>query len=210
VAARGQGWNVPDVTDVTETARPGVRIGRTTVPLQAGPPATGRREEYDGSDWVVYVRRLRMPVDAAWEAITSPEQLGSWVGTWRSGDEAGTGEFTLAYEGDDVLPLSFRVEHVEPCRRVAVALLDPGEVDAWRLDLMLEERGAETELTVRQSILNPALAPAVAAGCEFYLDRLVMMLDGGDMDALDYDAYFVRQAAHYRRLFPVQRSGRNF
>ena len=179
------------------------------MPLQAGPPATGRREQYDGSDWVVYVRRLRMPVDAAWEAITSPEQLGSWVGTWRRSDEVGTGEFTLAYEGDDVLPLSCRVEHVEPGRRVAVALFDPGEVDAWRLDVTLDERGAETDLTVRQSILNPALAPAVAAGCEFYLDRLVTMLDGGDMDALDYDAYFLRQAAHYRHLFPVQRLSSN-
>jgi uncharacterized protein YndB with AHSA1/START domain len=206
VAARGQGWNVPEVT---ETARPGVPSGRVTVPQQAGPPATGRREQYDGSDWVVYVRRLRLPVDAAWEAITSPEQLGSWVGTWRRSDAAGTGEFTFAYEGDDVLPLSVRVEHVEPCRRVAVALFDPGEVDAWRLDVTLEDRGGETELTVRQSILNPALAPAVAAGCEFYLDRLVTMLAGGEMDALDYDAYFLRQAAHYRRLFPVQRPRRD-
>jgi uncharacterized protein YndB with AHSA1/START domain len=148
-----------------------------------------------------------MPVDAAWKALTSPEQLATWVGSWRRSDD-GAGEFTFAYEGDDVLPLSFRVEHVEPCRRVAVALMDPGEVDAWRLDVTLADEGEETRLTVRQSILNPALAPAVAAGCEFYLDRLVTMLDGGDMDALDYDGYFLRQAEHYRRLFPVQRSGR--
>ena len=150
-----------------------------------------------------------MRVDAAWDVLTSPEQLSSWVGTWRRGNEAGAGEFTFAYEGDDVLPLSFRVEHVEPCRRVAVALFDPGEVDAWRLDVTLTDLGEETDLTVRQSILNTALAPAVAAGCEFYLDRLVTMLRGGDMDALDYDGYFLRQAAHYRRLFPVQRSGRH-
>jgi uncharacterized protein YndB with AHSA1/START domain len=179
------------------------------VPIPAGPPATGRREQYDGSDWVVYVRRLRMPVDAVWEVLTSADQLEAWVGRWRRCDEAGTGEFTFAYEGDEVLPLSVRLEHVDPCRRVTVALLDPGEVDAWRLDVTLEEQGVETELTVRQSILNHALAPAVAAGCEFYLDRLVTMLAGGDMDALDYDAYFLRQAGHYRRLFPVQRSGRD-
>jgi uncharacterized protein YndB with AHSA1/START domain len=185
-----------------------VRTGRTSVPFAAGPPATGRRERYDGSDWVVYVRRLPLPVDAVWTALTSPEQLASWVGTWRRSD-TGTGEFTFAYEGDDVLPLSFRVEHVEPRRRVAVALFDPGDVGAWRLDVTLADEGdgTETELTVRQSILNPALAPAVAAGCEFYLDRLVLMLEDGDMDALDYDGYFLRQAAHYRQLFPVQRSG---
>jgi uncharacterized protein YndB with AHSA1/START domain len=194
------------MTEVTERAV--ARGSWSTAPVPAGPPATGRREQDDGSDWVVYVRRLRMPVNAAWEVLTSPEQLKSWVGSWQHGDEPGAGEFTFAHEGDDVLPLSFRVEHVEPGRRVAVALFDPGAADAWRLDVTLEEQGAETELTVRQSILNPALAPAVAAGCEFYLDRLVTMLDGGDMDALDYDGYFLRQAAHYRQLFPVQRSGR--
>jgi uncharacterized protein YndB with AHSA1/START domain len=181
----------------------------TTVPMPAGPPATGRREKYDGSDWVVYVRRLPLQVDAAWNVLTSPDQLSSWVGSWRRSSEPGMGEFTFAYEGDDVLPLSFRVEHVEPCRRVAVALFDPGEVDAWHLDVTLTAQGDETELTVRQSILNLALAPAVAAGCEFYLDRLVTMLEGGDMEALDYDGYFLRQAAHYRRLFPVQRSRRD-
>jgi uncharacterized protein YndB with AHSA1/START domain len=206
VASRGQGWNVAHAAGTT--ARPGVRAGTTTVPMPGGPPATGRREQYDGSDWVVYVRRLPMRVDAAWNALTSPEQLSSWVGSWRRSSEAGTGEFTFAYEGDDVLPLSFRVEHVEPRRRVAVALFDPGEAEAWRLDVTLADDGDGTELTVRQSIVNAALAPAVAAGCEFYLDRLVTMLEGGDMDALDYDGYFLRQAAHYRRLFPVQRSGR--
>ena len=88
-------------------------------------------------------------------------------------------------------------------------LVDPGQVEAWWLEVELEEAGEETELTVRQSILNHALAPAVAAGCEYYLDRLVTLLEGGEVDALDYDAYFLRQAVHYRRLFPVQRSPRN-
>ncbi|HET6563227.1 MAG TPA: SRPBCC domain-containing protein [Marmoricola sp.] len=189
-----------------DTARHDMHAVRTTQP---GPPATGRREQSDGLDWVVYVRRLPMPVDEAWEALTAPEQLASWVGCWRRDGDAETGEFTFAYEGDDVLPLSFRVEHLEPRRRVAVALFDPGEAEPWRLDVALVDWGEETELAVRQSIPNSALAPAVAAGCEFYLDRLVTMVQGGDMDALDYDAYFLRQAAHYRRLFPVQRSARD-
>jgi uncharacterized protein YndB with AHSA1/START domain len=184
-----------------DTARPD-----TAAWLRPGPPATGRRERYDGRDWVVYVRRLPVPVPAAWAALTSPAELATWVGTWRRTGDARTGEFTFAYEGDDVLPIGCRVERLEPLRRATVALFDPGEDEAWRLDIALAEDGGETVLTVRQSILNAALAPAVAAGCEFYLDRLVAMLEGADMEALDYDAYFVRQAAHYRRLFPVQRS----
>ncbi len=195
----GQGWNVPDTTQSD------VR----TEMLPPGPPATGRRMQDEGLDWVVYVRRLPMPVDRAWKALTSPEQLASWVGTWRRTDDEGGGEFTLAHEGDDVLPIGLRIEHVEPGRRAVVALLDPGQVVPWRLDVTLEGEDDGTALTVRQSILNLALAPAVAAGCEFYLDRLVTMLEGGDMEALDYDGYFLRQAAHYRRLFPVQRSGRS-
>jgi uncharacterized protein YndB with AHSA1/START domain len=177
--------------------------------LRPGPPATGRRERYDGHDWVVYRRRLPLTVAEAWEALASSERLAAWVGTWRPGVEPGTGEFRLAYEGDDVLPLGFRVEHVEPGRRASLAIFDPGADDAWLLDVTVTPADGGTALTVRQSILNPALAPAVAAGCEYYLDRLVTLVEGGDPAALDYDAYFVRQAAHYRRLFPVQRTARD-
>ena len=54
---------------------------------------------------------------------------------------------------------------------------------------------------------NIPLAPSVAAWCEFYLDRLVAVLEGRDPDDLDFDEYFVTQAPHYRRLFPVPPRG---
>ena len=178
--------------------------------MEPGPPATGRRQHSDGIDWVVHTRTIALPVAEAWALLASPEQLARWIGTWRRGDAGANGEFTFGHEGEDVLPLSFRLERLEPPRLVALALRDPGEVDAWRLEVTLDEDGPDgdrTGLTVRQSILDPALAPAAAAGCEFYLDRLVTLLEGGDLEALDFDAYFIRQASHYRRLFPVQRSG---
>ena len=184
---------------------------RATRRWEPAPPATGRREHHDDTDWVVYLRRLPLPVAEAWSLLTSPGQLARWIGAWRGPDGGGAGELTLAYEGDDVLPVRVRVDEVVPPRQAVLALFDPGDTDAWRLDVRLAPAGRtgdQTELTVRQSILNPALAPAVAAGCEFYLDRLVAVVEGGDPAALDFDAYFIRQAAHYRRLFPVQRSGR--
>ena len=70
--------------------------------------------------------------------------------------------------------------------------------------MQLLDAGSDTTIRVSQAMANLALAPSVAAWCEFYLDRMVASFEGRDPDDLDFDEYFVTQAGHYRQMFPVQ------
>jgi uncharacterized protein YndB with AHSA1/START domain len=172
--------------------------------VERRPVPTGHRARHDDQDWVVYTRRIDRPVRTVWEALASAEARARWVGTSRPLDE-GAGEFLFTFEGDDLLPMTYRLDHVEPGRSAGVSLRDPGAERSWRLEVDLFADGDATSLRVEQTIVNAAIAPWVAAGCEFYLDRLVAFLEGRELRGHDYDDYFLSQADHYRRLFPVQR-----
>jgi hypothetical protein len=100
--------------------------------------------------------------------------------------------------------MRFTVDRVEPGRSAGVTLCDPGSDQPWRCELTVEGREAGTLLTVAQSITNRALAPSTAAGGEYYLDRLVAFVGRRDPGTLDFDEYFLGQADHYRRLFPLR------
>jgi uncharacterized protein YndB with AHSA1/START domain len=166
------------------------------------PEPTGRRELRDGVDWVVYPRRLRARPEVVWRALTDPRLLGRWLGTaQRSAD----GGFRFTFAGGDMLPIDYRLDHVDPGRSFGVTVRDEGAPLPWRVevDLVLDGCGG-TLMTVAQTITNAAVAPSMAAGCEFYLDRLQAYLERGAPVSAGYDDYFLDHAAHYRRMFPLQ------
>ena len=182
-----------------------VLVGHQRTPA---PAASGRRESRDGIEWVVYTRRVRVPREEVWASLTDPARLARWVGTFH-GDPA-TGLVDLVFDaeaadGADLLPQTYRIDRVVPGHEVRVSTSNPGDPETWRLRVRLLDHGTGTEVRVAQSMPNQALAPSVAAGCEFYLDRMVAALEGRDPEDLDFDEYFVTQSAHYRQMFPVQR-----
>jgi len=185
-------------------AHDGSIIGDPARATVVRPVPTGHRARHDDQDWVVYTRRIERGVDAVWEALASADERSRWVGTSRPVDDE-SGEFLFTFEGDDLLPMTYRLDHVEPGRSAGISLRDPGAERSWRLEVDLLADGDATLLRVEQTIVNAAIAPWVAAGCEFYLDRLVAHLEGRELRVHDYDEYFLGQAEHYRRLFPVQR-----
>lgn len=187
-----------------EAVRPDLHLGRHRPP---GPAATGRREHRDGRDWVVYDRRLRATVAQVWDALVDREEVAQWVGSPRRNAPDDPDHFCFTLEAEGVPSPDFRLDELEPARRIAISMGDSGNYDAWRLVIELGTEDDGTTIVLTQSVANPALAPSVAAGCEFYLDRLRAHLEGADVHELEYDEYFVGQAAHYRKLFPVQRRG---
>jgi uncharacterized protein YndB with AHSA1/START domain len=180
--------------------------------LSVAPAPTGRRVVRDGQEWLVHTRHVRAGSDSVWRALTRPERLDQWVGSWRPRAD-GTVEFLLGFEGDDVLPIVYRVDAVAPGRSFSVSVPDPDGVDPSHVTVELTPAGvgaaAGTLVTLAHSVGDRALAPYLATGGEYYLDRLVGLLEEWRSPHLaDFDEYFVRQAAHYRRLFPTQRDGR--
>ena len=51
------------------------------------PEAVGRRLGRDGAAFVVIERTFRAPVADVWAAVTEPDRLERWIGTW-AGDPA--------------------------------------------------------------------------------------------------------------------------
>jgi len=185
--------------------RAGVHLGQPR--RFPAPAASGRRESRDGVEWVLYSRRLTVSRDELWSSLTDPARLATWLGTFRGDPRSGVVEVFFTAEGDDLLPQTYLVERVVPGREVVVTTSNPGDPDEWRLKIHLLDAGSDSVLRVAQAIANLALAPSVAAWCEFYLDRMVAGIEGRDPGDLDFDEYFVTQAGHYRQMFPVQSHG---
>jgi uncharacterized protein YndB with AHSA1/START domain len=168
--------------------------------------ATGHALRRSGQPWIVYTRRLRAAPSRVWRAMTDPAEIARWVGTWRAVRADGVVEFFFTFEGDDLLPVLYRLDFYEEGRRLGISMHDPEAEHPWRLEAEVSgASGGGTTLTVSQGIVDPSMAPSMATGCEYYLDRMVALVEGRDPQALDFDDYFLAQADHYRQMFPVQR-----
>lgn len=168
------------------------------------PAPTGRREDRDGTPYVVFERTFRAPVEDVWAAVTEPARLQRWIGTWTGDPESGAVEFTMTAEGDDVAPEPFTIHACEPPRRLAVSsqvATEDGSVQLFHLALDLVRDGGVTTLTFAQSVSDAAMAESMGPGWDYYLDRLVAAESGGDVGSVDFDDYYPAHAGHYRSAF---------
>lgn len=206
----GTGW--VQMQAIMENVVLGQVAGQRRRQLSGAPAPTGRRVVRGGQEWLVHTRHVRAVPVSVWSALTRPERLDQWVGASRRRAD-GTVELVLTFEGDDLLPLVYRVDAVSPVRSFSVSVADPEGAAPSQVMVELTSAGtgaaAGTLVTLVHSVGDRGLAPYLAAGCEYYLDRLVGLLEQRRSPLLaDFDEYFVRQAAYYRRLFPLQRDGR--
>ena len=175
-------------------------------------PRLGHREHRGGGDLVVFTRTFHAPLGDVWAACTEPERLERWIGTW-TGDPA-EGEITsrMTAEGDDVPDEVYLVEACEPPHRLVVRSCDAapfspdgsGPRVAWQLTLELSEVEGVTTLTFTQAVPDAPVGGDVVAsvgpGWDYYLDRLVVAVDGADPSQVSFEPYLER-SEHYRALF---------
>ena len=158
--------------------------------------ATGRREARGGADALVLERAFPDAAGAVWAAITEPARLERWIGTWSGDPASGTVEFAMTAEGEDVPAEPVTISSCEPRSLLAVSL---GE--GWRLELALTAAGPGTVLTFAHLVDDPAAMVDVGPGWEYYLDRLTVVLAGGDVATVDFADYHPGQCDYYRELF---------
>lgn len=179
--------------------------------------ATGYREHRDGDDYVVFERTFRAPIADVWAAVTEPERLERWIGTWTGDPTSGEVVFRMTAEGEDVAPEIYRIEVCEPPRHLRTRSFvpeAPGEAgegragqsgpdqQEWTLDLVLTEDAGMTTLRFAQAMVGPVHVAEVGPGWEYYLDRLVAAESGGDIEAIDFEAdYYPAMSEHYRAVF---------
>ena len=159
------------------------------------PRATGRKDVADPS-WVVFTRTFRRPVEEVWSAVTDPDALSRWIGTWQGDPASGEVEFAMTAEGDDVTPERCRIDECRPPTLLQVTLGGP----AWTLRLVLSEADGVTTLDFAQRLTDPELGASVGPGWDYYLDRLVAAVAGEDIGAVAWDGYYPALSDHYARL----------
>ena len=160
---------------------------------------TGTRETRAGESNLVYTRTFAAPVEDVWAAVTEPERLQRWVGTWEGDPSDGWVGFRMTAEAEDAAAERMWVDECEPPRRLAVHSSTPD--GSWFLELDLAERDGRTTLTFAQRLADPELAADIGPGWDYYLDRLVAAETGGDVAAVDFTDYHPADGDHYRALF---------
>jgi uncharacterized protein YndB with AHSA1/START domain len=160
------------------------------------PTPTGRIETRDGVQRLVLERSFRAPIDDVWAAVTEPERLSRWIGTWTGDPATRRVEFRMTFEegtgSEDV-----EIRECDPPRRLAVTTHSDGQ--SWHLELDLSEQAGVTTLVFTQPGVDPAEAENVGPGWEYYLDRLVAAETGGDPADADFERdYYPAMQEHYR------------
>ncbi|GAA1935985.1 SRPBCC family protein [Nocardioides hwasunensis] len=182
----------------------------STTPTPA--PMTGRRAERDGESLLVIERQLRAPIDDVWAACTDPVRMQRWIGTWSGDPASGSISFRMTAEGEDVEAEEMDVLACDPPHRFVVRGREPqaftedgsGERIHWEMELELSETDGLTSLRFVQ-VLAPGetgreMVASVGPGWDYYLDRLVAAVAGGDVDAVDWEVY-APGSAYYREHF---------
>lgn len=136
-----------------------------------------------------------------WAAVTESERLGRWIGTWTGDPASGRVIFTMTAEGEDVEPRTYLIDVCEPPRRLVTRLQMGQEDQEWMITLDLAEIDGITTLTFAQAITEPDAAENVGPGWEYYLDRLVVAENGGNITDVVWEDYYPVQSNHYRELF---------
>lgn len=159
------------------------------------PSPTGQVVEQDGEHVLVQTRTFRAPVEDVWAAVTEPERLARWIGTWTGDPAAGAVDFRMLFEEGHDEGERMEIRVCEPPRRLHLTSR-VGE-ESWRLELDLAEADGVTTLTFRQPGVTRESVGGVGPGWDYYLDRLVDVLDGLDPAGRDFDDYYPGTSEHY-------------
>lgn len=165
------------------------------------PTATGRRESRGGADYLVLTRDFTAPIAEVWAAVTVPDRLERWIGTWTGNPARGSVQFRMTAEAEDAPEETFVIDTCDAPRLLEVTADRGPDQAAWNIELTLAETGGVTTLTFTQPMTTAEVASSVGPGWEYYLDRLVAAESGADVTSVVWDEYYPAQAEPYRALF---------
>lgn len=172
----------------------------------ATPKPTGRRGDRDGTTFIVFQRTFDAPIADVWAAVTEPERLVRWIGTWTGDPARGEVSFRMTAEGEDVAEERIVIDECREPTRLAMRAAGPDGGEAWVWQIDLTEADGVTTLTFAQEVADVGLAESIGPGWDYYLDRMVAAETGGDPSAVDFEAYYPAFSPHYRaELSPTDR-----
>lgn len=151
-------------------------------------------ERPDGGRRLQFRRSWAAPIEDVWGALTEPERLVRWIGTYEGERGAGaTGTFTMAFEGEGAAAERMTILECDPPRRL---VLEWTAEEHWRVELDLTTDGNRTTLVFTQDFGTDHGVPDVAAGWHWYLDKFDAEVSGRPQPA-DWDAFLAEVGPGY-------------
>ena len=152
---------------------------------------------------IVFVRRLKKPIEKVWAALTIPERIADWLAVARIEPDLGVGA-TFALHFPDTLDyrMSGRIVALEPPRLIVWTWPDPNapasQPGVVRFELQPDGEGCV--LTLTNSHLASTGLEDVAAGWHTHLEGLAGAVEG---IRTRWSTERERiHAAHYRSVLP--------
>ncbi|MFD6267975.1 SRPBCC family protein [Nocardia asteroides] len=167
------------------------------------PTATGHRRDLSDGTYCAWTRTFHAPIEDVWAAVTEPERLARWIGTWTGDPASGEVKFQMLFE-DEVPAERFRIDECDAPRLLRITTSSPhdGEnPEHWQLRLDLTEDNGVTTLTFAQNVPDPTMAQGVGPGWEYYLDRMVAAEAGADPATVRFEDYYPALSAYYLAEF---------
>lgn len=159
----------------------------------------GRHEIRNVQNVMVLTRTFRAPIADVWAAVTEPDRMARWIGTWNGDPETGSVLFRMTAEGDDVAEQAWDITACEPPRSLTVHAADDSGV--WDLGFHLDEQDHITTLEFTHVIHDPSTLEMIGPGWEYYLDRLVAAETGRDLVDIDFERdYYPALGGHYASI----------
>jgi uncharacterized protein YndB with AHSA1/START domain len=158
-----------------------------------------RRGEVSAVPGGVQVRFRRSwpdPIEDVWSALTEPERVARWIGTY-DGERrvGGRGTFAMTFEEGEAVGQPMTILECDPPRRLVVQLT--GQED-WRLEVGLTAEGGRTQLTFSQVFAPGTDVTDYALGWHWYLDKFGAEV-GGQLGPADWDSFLAEVGPAYGR-----------
>ncbi len=122
-----------------------------------------------------FVRTYDFPVEEVWSALTDPERVARWFGTWTGDPGTGSIEFVMT-EDERSTPQTVTILECRPPTTLVVDMPSPD--GTWRLSASLRALAGVTTLVFIQRLAEPYDASNIGPGWHYYLDRLGAVVAG--------------------------------
>ncbi|WP_411734306.1 SRPBCC domain-containing protein [Paeniglutamicibacter sp.] len=139
-------------------------------------------------------RRIVIELDAPygvrdiWDAFTTVEGLRSWAGILRENAESGNQRFAFLEEGLESAAGSVLVHQCRPPYKFRLTVdTDQGP---WDLGLDLSSRAGTKKITFTHELGAADDPGTIGPGWEYYLQRMLVHLKGGNVDSVLWNDYY--------------------
>ena len=158
------------------------------------PVPTGRREDRDGTTYVVFKRTFRAPIADVWAAVTESDRLGRWIGTWAATPRRAI-DFRMTAEAEDARRRPGST--TAGATRLALRSVRRDDKAGVALELDLDEPDGVTTLTFAQEVATRR-SPRASVRAGTTTSTGWSPPRPGATSRMAWDDYYPAFAAHYR------------